>query len=77
MRLLPIADAMGKTLFWINADYLVSVHRLDFETGESVQLRADLKLEGMPLQRVELGTFPERDSADLAWTDFLGRLEQR
>ena len=77
MKLLPITDATGKPLFWINADHLVSVQRLDFETGESVQLRAELKVEGMPLQRVELGTFPTSDSADLAWSDFLGRLEQR
>ena len=75
MQLLPIPDASGSPIFWINADHLVSVSRLHIQTGRDVRLVAELKIEGMPLHRVELGTFDTIASADSSWTAFLERLQ--
>ena len=75
MNLLPIPDASGSPLFWINAHHLISVSRLHIHSGRDVRLIAELKVEGMPLHRVELGTFDNGTSADPTWTAFLNRLQ--
>jgi hypothetical protein len=75
MKLLAIPDATGKPLLWINAEHLVSVSRLHFNTGRDLELRAELKIDGMPLQRINLGVFATPELADVAWAEFLARLE--
>ncbi|MBT2519075.1 hypothetical protein J7E29_16660 [Streptomyces sp. ISL-90] len=75
MKLLAIPDATGKPLLWINAKHLVSVARLHLQTGREVILVAELKVDGMPLQRVELGTFGSLEETDAPWATFLERLQ--
>jgi hypothetical protein len=74
MKLVPVPPANGRPVLWVNPDHLTSVGRLDFDTGNSVQLRAELKVEGMPLQRVDVGTFPTIEMADAAWASFLAAI---
>ena len=76
MKLLAIPDASGKPLLWINAEHLVSVGRIHLHDGQEVRLIAELKVDGMPLQRIELGSFRSIEDVDAAWTTFLGRLEE-
>lgn len=55
MHLIGVPDASGKPAIWINADHLVSVQPV-VRTGErDVTLEAELKVDGMPLQRINLG----------------------
>jgi hypothetical protein len=75
MHLIGVPDASGKPAIWINADHLVSVQPL-VRTGErDVILEAELKVDGMPLQRINLGTYADRAAADLAFEAFLQKLE--
>jgi hypothetical protein len=75
MKLLAIPDASGKPLLWINAEHLVSVGRIHLHDGREVRLIAELKVDGMPLQRIELGSFDSVETADAPWAAFLGHLE--
>jgi len=75
MKLLAIPDASGKPLLWINAEHLVSVGRIHLHDGREVRLIAELKVDGMPLQRIELGTFDSLEAADAPWETFLSRLQ--
>ncbi|KRE28235.1 hypothetical protein [Agromyces sp. Soil535] len=75
MKLLAIPDASGKTMLWINAEHLVSVGRIELHDGREVRLIAELKVEGMPLQRIELGAYSSPQEADTPWASFLARLE--
>jgi hypothetical protein len=71
MKLLPIVFEDGRPQLWVNPSHVTAVSRLDFDTGEEIQLRAELKVEGMPLQRVDLGTYASTSEADRAWAAFL------
>ena len=75
MKLLAIPDASGKPLLWINADHLVSVSRIHLQTGRDVRLVAEIKIDGMPLQRVELGTFGSIQASEVPWASFLELLQ--
>lgn len=76
MRLLAVPDASGKPSFWINADHLVSVHRVERRIEHGSTLEAELKVDGMPLQRVLLGDFNDIAALDQAWGQFLTTLQQ-
>lgn len=73
MKLVPVASQDGRPFLWVNPDHISSVSRLDFEAGDLIQLRAELKVEGMPLQRIDIGTFSSPRLADTAWQDFLAQ----
>ena len=75
MKLLAIPDANGHPVLWVNADHLVSVSRLHLQTGRDVRLLAEIKVEGMPLHRLELGTFASIEAADRQWAAFLEQLQ--
>lgn len=76
MRLLAVPDASGRPLMWINADHLVSVMPL-FRVGDGVvSLDVELKVDGLPLQRVRLGDHPSHDAAEAAFALFLQRLQE-
>lgn len=75
MKLVPIPGLNGRPMLWVNPERIAAVTRLDYDTGKSVQLRAELKVEGMPLQRVDLGTFASVELADQAWVAFMNRLQ--
>lgn len=75
MKLLALPDASGKPLLWINAEHLVSVGRVHLHDGREVRLIAELKVDGMPLQRVELVTFASLEETDAPWAMFLDRLQ--
>ncbi|WP_448812134.1 hypothetical protein [Agromyces bauzanensis] len=74
MKLVPVPGANGQPVLWVNPEHIASVSRLDYDTGNGVQLRADLKIEGIPLQRINLGDFASTADADVAWSAFLGEL---
>ena len=76
MRLLPIPDASGRPTLWINADHLVSVQAV-YRTGErEVALDVELKVDGMPLQRVRMSAHPGREDAELAFEEFMESLRR-
>ena len=75
MRLLPIPDAAGNPTMWINADHLVSVQPVYRNSGNGVVADAELKIDGLPLQRVPLGEYLERVDAEAAFAVFLERLQ--
>ena len=75
MQLLHIPPAKGAPDLWVNADHLVSVARLQRRAPEGIELTAELKIEGMQLLRVPVGTFLELPEADAAWSAFLVELQ--
>lgn len=75
MRLLGVPDASGKPTIWINADHLVSVQPVARTGAHAVELAVELKVDGMPLLRINLGEYPDRDSADAAFDNFLTSLQ--
>lgn len=74
MRLLPVRDASGTPTLWVNADHLVSVQAV-FRVSSVVSLSVELKMDGMPLQRVSLSEFEDRAAAESAFSVFLGELQ--
>ena len=76
MRLIGIPDASGQPAIWINADHLVSVQPIYSNDGTSDLLTAELKVDGMPLYRVKLGTFDTRAAAQAKWAWFLEELQR-
>lgn len=75
MHLIGVPDASGKPAIWINADHLVSVQSV-VRTGErEVTLEAELKVDGMPLQRIGLGAYADRGAAEVAFDAFLQKLQ--
>jgi len=77
MQLLPLPDASGKPTMWINADHLVSVNAHYRTDGMSVSAVAEIKVDGMPLQRIPLGDHGDRDSAEASFERFLSLLQGR
>ena len=75
MQLLHIPPAKGVPDMWINADHLVSVARLQHQGPNGLELSAELKIEGMQLLRVPIGTFLELADADAAWSTFVVDLQ--
>lgn len=76
MQLIGVPDASGKPTIWINADHLVSVAPV-MRTGErTILLEAELKVDGMPLLRINLGEHHDRAAADDAFGMFLAQLQQ-
>lgn len=74
MKLIPLPGDNGTPSLWVNPAHIVTVGRLDLKTGELVQLRAELKIEGMGLQRVSLGDHATPAAADAAWGRFIASL---
>ena len=77
MRLIGVPDASGKPTMWINADHLVSVAPVIRTGDREVTLEAELKVDGIPLQRIKLGAHPEREAAEAAFSSFLDRLQDQ
>jgi len=71
MRLLPIPDADGNPTMWINADHLVSVQALTRGGERGIVLDAEVKVDGMPLQRIRLGEHDDMGAANAAFARFL------
>jgi hypothetical protein len=75
MRLIGVPDASGKPTIWINADHVVSVQPI-MRTGErTITIEAELKVDGLPLLRINLGEHPDRTTADHAFQTFLATLQ--
>ena len=75
MRLLPIPDENGKPMLWINADHLVSVQP-QYRAGVSgIVAAVELKVDGMPLQRIALGEHFDRTQAEAAFGRFMSTLQ--
>ncbi len=74
MKLVPVPSENGQPVLWVNPEHITSVGRLDYDAGDRQQLRAELKIEGMPLQRVNLGEFRSAADANAAWLAFLDEL---
>ena len=75
MRLLPIPDASGTPQLWINADHLVSVMLVTRGSEHGVKADVEVKVDGMPLQRVPLGDHPDKAAAEAAFAQFRKELE--
>lgn len=76
MQLIGVPDASGNPTIWINADHLVSVAPI-VRTGErTIALEAELKVDGMPLLRINLGDHEDRVAANEAFRSFLAQLQQ-
>lgn len=75
MRLLPVPDASGRPTIWINADHLVSVQPQYRGGATGIEVSAELKVDGMPLQRIPLGEHIDRSEAEAAFGRFLAVLE--
>ncbi|WP_401001010.1 hypothetical protein [Agromyces sp. GXQ0307] len=76
MKLIPLPGSDGRPTLWVNPEHVAAVVRIDQSTGDGgIQLRAELKIEGMPLQRVHLSDHASLDDADAAWARFLQEFE--
>lgn len=60
---------------WVNVDHIVSVQRLEHTDGRCRTLIAELKLVGLPLERVPLGEFTEQAQIDARWVAFIDGLQ--
>ncbi|KAA9106003.1 hypothetical protein [Microbacterium rhizomatis] len=75
MKLIGVPDISGHPTIWINADHLVSVQSI-LRTGErAIMLEVELKIDGMPLMRINLGPHDGRVAAETAFTEFLEQLQ--
>lgn len=75
MQLIPVPDASGNPTMWINADHLVSVTPITRMGERRMALEAELKVDGMPLLRINLGEHEDRAAADAAFASFLTTLQ--
>ena len=75
MRLLPIPDDSGNPQLWINVDHLVSVQAQYRTTVEGVMLAVEVKVDGMPLQKVNVGEYRSRQAAETAFMAFLDTIQ--
>lgn len=75
MKLIELADANGKPTLWINADHIASVMAQYTSDGREETLNVELKVDGMPLHRWTLGRYPSREDAELAFAQFIDRLQ--
>lgn len=76
MKLIPLPAGEGPPSFWVSPAHVAAVTRRNQLTGDGgVQLRGEVKVEGMPLHQVDLGDFADVEAADAAWTRFLATLE--
>lgn len=76
MKLLPIPDADGSPQIWINVDHLVSVAPVYRAGATGFRVDAELKVDGMPLYRVNLGEHFDRAAAAAAFTRWLDQLQR-
>ena len=79
IHLIPVPDANGVPQLWVNATHLVSVMPVYKGGATGVVVEAELKMEGIPLQRVRLGEHSDKATAEGAfrrWLDLLQRPEQ-
>ena len=76
MKLIPLEGADGRATMWVNPGHVSVIVRIDQSTGDGVQLRAELKVEGMPLMRVHVGGYASAAEADAGWASFLAQFEQ-
>lgn len=76
MELIPLPGTDGRVTMWVRARNVAVIIRIDQRTGDGVQVRADLKVEGMPLIRVNVADVADAAAADEAWASFLARFEQ-
>ena len=56
---------------WVNVDHIVSIHRLEHTDGLHRTLIAEIKLVGLPLERIPLGEFSEQARIDDRWRAFI------
>ncbi|AMM22837.1 hypothetical protein AX769_22160 (plasmid) [Frondihabitans sp. PAMC 28766] len=77
-RLLPLHDkdgSPGDSRLWINPDHIVtaapSITRSADTHGDVFTVWVELKLEGVPMMRVWLGTASTAEAASAVWDTFL------
>jgi len=75
MQLIPVPDADGRAQLWINADHLASVQQNQRHGAHGILLEAELKVDGLPLHRVQLGEHASQEDADAAFHRFLTQLQ--
>ena len=73
MRLVRV----GVTDRWVNPDHVVELLREDARVpmGELVNVRASIKMVGMPLDRITIAEGVSPAEADAAWSAFLLELQ--
>lgn len=76
MELIPLPGNDGRVTMWVRAQHVAVIVRIDQRTGDGVQVRADLKVEGMPLIRVNIADVADAAAADEAWAGFLAHFDQ-
>jgi len=75
VRLIPLSDRNGAPATWVNPEHLVSVEPVYFGGTTGVNVAAEVKVNGMPLQRVALGSDLTRADAEGVFRRFLSVLE--
>ncbi|WP_336624969.1 MULTISPECIES: hypothetical protein [unclassified Microbacterium] len=75
MKLIPIPDADGTPQIWINVDHLVSVMPVYRGGATGVLVGVELKVDGMPLYRVNLGEHYDKAAAAAAFGGWLLQLQ--
>lgn len=75
MKLIPIPDVNGTPQIWINVDHLVSVMPIYRGGAAGTVVDAELKVDGMPLYRVNLGEHYDKAAASAAFEGWLLRLQ--
>jgi hypothetical protein len=74
MRLLPMPDSSGTPALWINPDHIVSVQAIYRTAERGVDVDVELKLDGMPLMRLRLGSETDRAAGEAVFQQFLDEL---
>ena len=77
MRLVQFGSHAAKPLsgVWVNVDHLVTLAPIVSETGTSLHLSAEFKLEGLPIQRIKIGDYETLDAAAAAWANLIASLQ--
>lgn len=77
VRLVPLhpLNARGATgELWVNPEHIVTLQPIRSETGATTTLDVEVKMTGMNLIRVRVGSFPDAAAAGAAWREFLTAL---
>lgn len=75
IHLIPVPDEHGTPQFWVNATHIVSVTPVYRGGAAGVVVDAELKIEGLPLQRVRLGEQFDNAAAESAFHRWLSILQ--
>lgn len=74
-HLIALTEERGASVAWVDPDHIVSVRPVVSRDGDRASLLAEIKLAGMPTERLVVDRDCAADNLDQVWSAFIARLE--